>query len=222
MLSKIKRSILTFKELNGLPNSISFLKKTGLNSFAPLPAKIIDTIKQKHQEYVTTVSSPEMAISLESSLLLYQLAITVKPKFVLDLGAGFSSFVFRLASKNSSGFIVYSVDDDLNWLTKTKNYLTQNELTLDNLIGIDDFKKLNNVDFDIVLLDLNFVEVRINYIETVIDKTRKNGIIIFDDTHKIEYLRAVKETCFKNNVTLFNFKNLTLDSYNRFALIGLK
>jgi len=221
-MSKIKRSILTFKELNGMPDQKSFLKSTGLNSFVPTPSEIINTIKQKHLEYVTTVSSPEMAVSLESSLLLYQLAITKKPKFALDLGAGFSSYILRLASKNSSGFIVYSVDDDLNWLAKTHNYLAQNGLYTNNVIGIDAFKKITDVTFDIILLDLNFVEVRKNYIKTSIDITNKNGLIVFDDTHKIEYLRIVKEMCLKNKISLFNFKDLTFDSYNRFALIGVK
>lgn len=200
----------------------SFFKETNLRSFSEIDSETLELLRKKHTEYVNTISSPEMAASFELCILLYKLAISLKPACALDLGAGFSSYVLRLASKNSNNFTVYSIDDDSAWLQKTISYLKENGLQTNNVMSMDDFKKLSGLNFDLILLDLNFVEVRKNYIDSSIAMLNKNGLLIFDDTHKIEYLRIVKEKALKNNIGLFDFKNSTLDSFNRFALIGVK
>lgn len=222
MLSKIKRNILTIKELADIEGMSSFFKKSGTIALSKVELDIAKLIKEKHNEYIQTISSAEMAISLELSLLLYQMAITFKPKIVLDFGAGFSSFILRMASKNSTNFVVYSVDDDKNWLQKTISFLCNNKLSIEHIYSLEEFNSLKDIVFDIVLLDLNFVEIRKNYIHQISEFCAKGGFIIFDDTHKIEYLRIVKEQARKENISLFNFKKCTLDSFNRFALIGIK
>jgi len=222
MLDKLKRNILTKKELAGMKNESLFFKETSLRSLLEIDNATLELLRKKHNEYINTISSPEMAASFELCILLYKLAITSKPKMALDLGAGFSSYVLRLASHNSTNFTVYSIDDDSAWLQKTISYLKANELQTNNVMSMDDFKKLPDLNFDLILLDLNFVEVRKDYIDPSISMLNKNGLLIFDDTHKIEYLRIVKEKSLKNNINLFDFKNSTLDSFKRFALIGVK
>jgi len=222
MFDNVKRNILTKKELAGMESENSFLKKIKLNSLSEIDSSVLELLREKHKQYINTISSAEMAASFELCVLLYKLAITLKPSCALDLGAGFSSYVLRLASKNSNNFTVYSVDDDNAWLQKTISYLKENDLQTFNVIGMEDFKKLNGLTLDLILLDLNFVEVRKNYIDTSIEMLNDKGILIFDDTHKIEYLRIVKERCLKNNISLFDFKSSTIDSFKRFALIGVK
>ena len=59
-------------------------------------------IKKYYDKYVSEISTPGMAISLESSLTILSLLEYFKPKSILDLGSGFSSFLFRLYKKKCS------------------------------------------------------------------------------------------------------------------------
>ncbi|MGZ3885277.1 MAG: hypothetical protein ACXVP0_07580 [Bacteroidia bacterium] len=222
MLNALKKNILTIKELMGIATEQDFLKRFGLKELKPLEEATLKLLQKNHAYYVSHVSSAEMAASLELSVLLYRLATSLNVTAALDLGTGFSSYVLRLAAKNSSGFAVYSVDDDVSWLQKTTDYLKANEVPADHVLSLDAFKALHTNGFDLVLLDLNFVEVRKDHIADAITIANDKGIIIFDDTHKIEYLRHVKQGALEKKITLYNFRNSTLDAFKRFALIGIK
>lgn len=76
--------------------------------------------------------------------------------------------------------------------------------------------------FDCVLHDLNFVEVRINYLPQVLAATAHAGVLILDDVHKPDYLYQVLEKLKHESVTVYNLKPATRDSFNRFALAVLK
>ena len=56
-----------------------------------------------HQRYVTTVSLPYQAVSLELAALLLSLCRSTRPAVIADLGSGFSSFVFRTYAAEAKG-----------------------------------------------------------------------------------------------------------------------
>lgn len=221
-MRKIKRSILQFKELCFIP----FEKK--LKGFDSNLYKenilLFEEINITHKEYVSSISSPEMAMSLELANFIFAYCLKNKPETLLDLGSGFSSYVFRLYQKHSNKPVrVDSVDDHDEWLAKTKDFLINQKVNTEHLYNLIFFK--NNAQepyYDMILLDLNFVEKRKNFIEFSIDLLKPTGILVIDDVHKIEFLREVKAKAKKNNCNLFNIKNQTKDSFGRFSILLTK
>lgn len=219
LLNKLKRIILLKKEMY----AISFSDKIKTSNFVNEEKykTLFDSIKSEHKIYIENISSPEMAMSLELAYFIMNYCIKYKPTRLLDLGSGFSSFVFRLFQNNfkEMDIIVYSVDDNDKWLLKTKDYLNKHSLKIDNLHNLEDFKNLNLKEyFDLILLDLNFVEIRKEYLNFSMNLISEKGLLIVDDVHKVEFLREVKKAAKINEFKLSNIKTLTIDKLGRYAI----
>jgi SAM-dependent methyltransferase len=182
-------------------------------------ASLFKEIEKNHKIYINSISSPEMAMSLELANFIFSYCLVKNPKKVADLGSGFSSFLFRFYKENiDNELVAYSVDDSEDWLVKTKDYLLGNKVNVDNLFTLTDFinLKLEN-QFDVVLLDLNFVEIRKNYIRFSFDLLQEKGFLIIDDVHKVEFLRDVKAFFSSGSRKLINLQKQTKDKFLRFA-----
>lgn len=179
-------------------------------------------LKPYYDYYITHVSRADMAMSLELAAFVYALCVKKELKNLLDLGSGFSSFVYRLYASTHSGVQVVSVDDDAQWLEKTRMYLRDQNLSDTGLIALEQFLAEPVSGFDCVLHDLNFVEVRINYLPQVLAATAHAGVLILDDVHKPDYLYQVLKKLKQEPVAVYNLEPVTLDSFNRFALAVLK
>jgi hypothetical protein len=68
------------------------------------------------------------------------------------------------------------------------------------------------------LHDLNFVEVRINYVEAVLDRLAPGGLMIFDDVHKRDYLHALLKLLRKRPGSCYSLQPVTADQFGRYAL----
>jgi predicted O-methyltransferase YrrM len=179
-------------------------------------------LRRFHDDYIRTISSPEMSISLELAALLLALCRKNKAKKVLDLGSGFSSFVLRRYVNEVVGAEAYSVDDDEKWLVRTREYLSNFSLRSDNLYTLKEFIVSGKGQFDLILLDLNYVDVRGKFISLAVERTRAGGFIIFDDVHKREYLTSVIGQANKLPVTLFDISSVTTDRFGRYSILGRK
>ncbi len=175
-----------------------------------------------YKHYVENISSANMAASLELAAFIFLVCKVKQPKKLLDVGSGFSSFIFRLYASETNDVVVYSTDDDVLWLDKTRNYLMKNNLNTDNMSTIDEFFNSGVSDFDIVLHDMNFVEVRINYVEKVLAVLRIGGIAIMDDVHKPNYMLALMRKLKRTKNMIYDLKPVTFDNFNRFALVVIK
>ena len=216
---KLKFLILEFR----VQSFNEFKKELSLNQISAFSLEEnAKKIKPYYSEYVQHVSSPEMAASLELATFMYTLCKTKHYTKLLDVGSGLSSFIFRLYAKETPGVRVYSVDDDAAWLEKTKGYLKQHDLNIDNMLTLQQFINSKESGFDCILHDMNFVEVRIQYVDLVLQAAKQNGLIIMDDVHKPDYrfalLKKLKGTIHEK----FTLKNVTLDSFGRFAFAVLK
>ena len=118
--------------------------------------------------------------------------------------------------------MVFSVDDDAAWLEKTKDFLLQHQLITDNIFTLDQFLKSGEKEFDCILHDLNFVEIRIKYIEHIMRISKRNGLVIFDDVHKPDYLFALLIKLKNMKAKKYNIRPLTYDVYGRFSLAATK
>ena len=181
-----------------------------------------EMLRPYYEQYVQKVSRADMATSLELAAFMFTICKLNRYTKVLDLGSGLSSFVFRLYAMENPGVNVFSVDDDAAWLEKTKDFLHQHRLSTENIFTLEKFLKLNETNFDCILHDLNFVEVRINYVDSIMKILKQEGIVIFDDVHKPDYLFALLTKMKKTNVKMYSLKPITIDSYGRFSLAVIK
>jgi predicted O-methyltransferase YrrM len=162
-----------------------------------------------------------MAMSLELAIYILRYCLWKQPKSLLDLGSGFSSYVFRLyRASTSKSVVVYSVDDNADWMHKTEHYLENAGLNTEHLYLLTELQE-QELDgyFDLVLLDLNYVEVRKDYIAYAGKLLSANGAVIVDDVHKVEFLREVKRIATAEKHGLFNIKKTTSDEFGRFAIV---
>lgn len=219
--------------LNRITRKISFqILESGILSYPKFEERLLlapteidrasKILKPYYDYYITHVSRADMAMSLELAAFVYALCVKKELKNLLDLGSGFSSFVYRLYASTHSGVQVVSVDDDAQWLEKTRMYLRDQNLSDTGLIALEQFLAEPVSGFDCVLHDLNFVEVRINYLPQVLAATAHAGVLILDDVHKPDYLYQVLKKLKQEPVAVYNLEPVTLDSFNRFALAVLK
>lgn len=177
---------------------------------------------QQYSSYVTEISAPVMAASYECLRFMITLCHRFAFKKILDFGSGFSSYAFRQYALSDKSIQVWSVDDNHSWLQKTAQYLNSRKVDAGNLVMLDDFIAGNGSHFDLIFFDLNFVEVRKNYIGLVLDRCKPGGMIIFDDVHKPDFMYEVLRQTSQFNLRLYDIKSFTLDRFGRFALLGIK
>ncbi len=223
MIGRIARKI-RFISLQSSVRGFGELQK--VKPFDQLTLKVIEKNKEMlrpyYDQYVRDISSADMAASLELASSMFTICKVNQYKKLLDMGSGLSSFVFRLYAKETPGVTVYSVDDDAAWLEKTKDFLTQHKVGIEKMYTLEQFLKSGESGFDCILHDLNFVEVRINYVEKLMNIVKPDGLIIFDDVHKPDYLFALLSKLKSIPSKIFTVKPVTNDRYGRFALAVVK
>lgn len=200
----------------------------GIQKKFPALQEIYKTKKDKYkyallpsyEEYTSKVSSEIMAVSLELSIFCILMCDMIKPQKILDLGSGFSSYVFRsLPSIIGDDYnpTIYSADDSMEWLNKTKAFLASQDIPSDNLLTWDDFVQQELGPFDLILYDLGGFEFRKRNLKQTIKLCDKNGIIIFDDIHSAEYGRYLNKIIKTNNYTCFDIRYYTNDKFGRYS-----
>ena len=176
-------------------------------------------IGKQYKQYTSTISTKVMAISFELATYMWKHINENKCKNILDLGSGFSSYVFRYYQKTNapSNCKVTSVDTSAEWLEKSNQFLLRNELNLDNIFTFDEFKKIPFEKYDFVLYDLGNMATRAENLEYVLNFAQEGCPTIIDDVHKKIYRDKVEETAARLNKTIIDIKSETFDSYGRYA-----
>jgi hypothetical protein len=201
------REIL-FKELGAKPPILDTPTKAfGLTKAARLlNFKPPDVIQSAYLEYVSDVSNRVWTISWELSSYLCKLIHQLKPKRILDLGSGFSSFVFRWYCPD-----VTSVDDNPEWLKKTHDFLVKRDVSTKNLMLLKDF--IPDGEYDLALMDLGRAERDRAPLFDILKRRCK--VAVLDDMH-MQPLRSAARKAFTNH-QIFDLKVDTFDAYDRYA-----
>ena len=182
--------------------------------------EIRNEILPYHEIYISSISNAVMAISLELSILLIFLCNMIKPKRILDLGSGFSSFLFNYYSIHAiSKPTIFSVDDNPGWLQKTDFFLKKFNIEPDNLISWEDFNKSKYEKFDLVLHDLGSLQLRKESLRNVIPLVNNGGILLLDDMHLIPYGPFARNVLKQLDLEYYNLKYYTKDKINRFSYL---
>jgi hypothetical protein len=129
------------------------------------------------------ISTPQMAVSWQTARWIEDFCYRERPKSVTDLGSGLTSVVLRDYAKHTGAHVV-SVDDNLEWLDKTRAFCEKNQLVTGNMMLLNDWlaalDTLPPSDFTVYDLGAELV-VRFAHIDTAIRQLSEGGAILFDD-----------------------------------------
>ncbi len=196
----------------------------GLEGYLRMSDQIQSELQAAYTDYVANVSSSLIALSLNRAAFVMFLTKLLQPKRILDLGSGFSSYVFRMYSAASGACNVISVDDSEHWLKATENFLNGYHLSTSALISLDrleqDTHGLASVEFDLCLLDIGNIPLRKRILPPLISAVRrKNGILILDDFHIPGYRRYLRSLCRTEKVSLYSLRKITRRRLSHAALV---
>jgi hypothetical protein len=94
-----------------------------LKRYAELAAEKRAEILPYYRDHFSRISTEDSTISLELTSFLLVMCDVLEPMRILDLGSGFSSFVFRHYMLSASPKpVVWSTDDTEEWLEKTRSF----------------------------------------------------------------------------------------------------
>ncbi len=192
-----------------------------LSSYAARAESIRKELIEPYERYVTSVSTRLMGVSFETATLLGVLCEVLGPKRVLDLGSGFSSYVFRSYATQRPGTTVVSVDDDDHWLDRTAAYLRQNKLSTQGLISWETFGADRHEAFDLIFHDLGAMTLRAQSLAKVLDLAceKPGAVVILDDVHKRVYRPVVDNELRQRRCKWFDLAPYTRDEFGRYAMM---
>jgi predicted O-methyltransferase YrrM len=179
-------------------------------------------LRPAYDQYVSTVSSGDMAVSLNTAALLYELCLRFAPASILDLGSGFSSYPLRAYASNRKGVHVFTVDDDPAWLVSTRQFLDRKGLRADNLMTWDAFELNPPPPADLVFHDLGSMATRLRTLPSALNYCRIGGIVLLDDMHKEEYAPWAEQVLIEGGFRAVDVREQTLDHFGRFCWIASK
>jgi len=189
------------------------------SSYKKYAAEWRKRLRPTYERYVTEVSSPEMAVSLETAVFLSVFLHHVGPTRVLDLGSGFSSFVMRLYGQENPEAVIFSVDDHDQWLQKTFQFLAQQSVSTMRVLHWDQFVSEAETGFDLIFHDLGNMETRKHVLHEVLQMLNKKGVVFLDDMHKGHYFDYVVDYLKAYEYNWYDLKKYTLDQYKRFGVL---
>jgi len=179
-------------------------------------------LKSAYDRYISDISTMDMAVSWETSNFLYTIARKKRPRKILDLGSGFSSYVLRSYSLNvQNKALVYSVDDNDLWLEKTQSFLANNGMPIDRLSTWAHFQKHNRYKFDLIFHDLGSMKMRAKSLPFVLGLLEEGGVVVLDDMHKRDYRPVAKKEISKAGLSLYSGYKYSLDEITRFSEVAI-
>jgi predicted O-methyltransferase YrrM len=190
-----------------------------LRSFAQLRHQYESELKTSYSEYVSLVSDPVFAASLELLTFTNFLLDLYRPGNILDVGSGYSSYVFRRWKTQSLPTArVVSVDHDPLWLERTSGYLERNGLGRDFLFSWSAFMAHEWSPFDLIFHDIGGgVANRRATLHELLALLAPGGMLVLDDVQKRAYGAYARSTAKAAGCDSYSLRLFTKDTYGRFA-----
>ncbi|MCL7969845.1 MAG: class I SAM-dependent methyltransferase [marine benthic group bacterium] len=183
---------------------------------------LIQEIPERLAEYIRETGTDEiMAASIELCRFLVRWCEVRRPGRIVDLGSGITSWTLRSwRDRFSPDSTVISVDDDPEWLARSRDYSrTAGTGDVDFLLWDEFLEKHGSDRFDLVVYDFGSVRERARQMATAFDLVAPGGAIICDDIHKARIWRAARNSMWRRGWTGWSLREETLDSIGRFALL---
>ena len=174
-----------------------------------------------HERYVSEVSNRFWAASLELSAFLWHLCRTVEVRNVLELGSGFTTYVFRRYAAESDEHVrVLSAEGDDAWLEKTGTFLGATGTPDGELVPLRELDgTMGEHRFDLVFNDI-FGEIRPAATALAADHTTPDGLLVLDDANRTPDRRSLLSAAKKHRLTTYDLRPWTHDAIGRFALLA--
>jgi predicted O-methyltransferase YrrM len=178
--------------------------------------ELLAELASPHERYVAEVSDPVWAASLEASAFLLHLCRACRPRSVLELGSGFTSYVLRRHAAEAGGQVsVLSLDHDPEWLAKTAAFLGAYDLPADGLSPLRSLRA--DERFDLVFNDL-FGPLRDDATREALRRLAPGGIFVVDDADRPEHRSALFAA--GRGLRFHNVRRWTLDERGRWSLVA--
>lgn len=175
------------------------------------------SIRLAYGRYVTGVSRSAHAISLQLAFHLWAILAERAPRRVVDLGSGFSSYLFSLyARERAPELEVWSVDDDPAWLERTRAFLTAEGLSTDRTLLWPDLEEKH---FELVLHDLGTMTTRERTLPAALSLGAPGSAIVLDDLHFARYRAHVERTLATGGFRAESVEAQTRDPIGRFSWV---
>lgn len=193
-----------------------------LNDYSIEKADPDHSIKMVYEEYTTSVSTPIATISLELACVIWFLLNKLRPKLIVDLGSGFSSYLFRLYQEkrkcSDDACQVFSCDDNSFWLEHTMLFLKAKSLSVEGLYLWNEFiNEYQGRRPDLVLHDLGNPELRVKSMSRVFDLCKPETKLILDDIQKLRIKQSALDTLVQRGGRGYDLARLTYDKFGRYA-----
>lgn len=187
--------------------------------YADRAAAIRTNLYEAHRHYVAEISSARMAISLELACMLWFWCDTFQPRTILDLGSGFSSYVFRTYQARAEQPVqVYSVDDSPEWLEKTAHYLSDKLVSCEHLLSWNALlEQTEPLHADLILHDLATIPLRAKVLPQLERFSHQGTYLIVDDLHRNTLRKAACDYVRQNRCHYDDLRRHTMDSFGRYA-----
>lgn len=182
-------------------------------------------LRPAYETYVASVSRSDMAMSLETATYIRRTVREMKPRRVVDLGSGFSSFTIRSLTRNAEGMETWSVDDSPEWLEKTGAFLSEKGCSTGNLATWEELSARlsdHRESFDFVVHDLGNMQFRAQTLPVALQLARPGGIVILDDVHNVVYRSRAAEVLRSQGLRYYNLWRHTRDEFNRHAWLVIR
>jgi predicted O-methyltransferase YrrM len=176
-------------------------------------------LRPVYDRYVSTISSWDWAVAWRTAVALDALCDALRPRRILDLGSGFSTYVeCRWAQNAQPETEIVSVDDSPEWLETTRGFLAGEGLSCE-LIARADLGSLPAGAFDLAFDDMGRVEQRAEAIDTLARVMAPGGVVVLDDMNVRGYRAEVRARLDRAGWPLYSLRKQTIDQRGRFAML---
>jgi predicted O-methyltransferase YrrM len=181
-----------------------------------------DALVPAYVAYCQTVSPRHMAMSIESCTYLWWLCDQVKARTVCDLGSGFTSYTLRAyAALADYPVSVTSVDDSVEWLDRTREFLTDAGMPTDGLVPWDEWSENPDGPYDVIVHDLASGDLRNQSMWTATDALADGGMILFDDAQNHGHINEMFKVAEAHGMKIADIRDATTDEVKRFSLLAV-
>jgi predicted O-methyltransferase YrrM len=200
-----------------------------LGTIEPLPDRLapeLSALRELQRElepaydrYVTEVSDPAWAASIQLAAFLWHVSRVSEPTSILELGSGFTSYVFRRYAEEHGGVTVLSADNSEDWLRKTADFLRNVGSRDDGLILLEDLEEVAvERDYGLVFNDV-LGTLRVDLMAAAMRFRSPEGIVVVDDAHREPDRWSAMNCARREGLEVYDLRPWTLDLYGRWAVL---
>ena len=187
--------------------------------------EIIEEIPERLRDHIhVTGADAIVAASAESRRFLVRRFGARRPDRLVDLGSGITSWTSRVwRDRCSPGSTVISVDDDGEWMARSREFSSRAGTGDPDFLLREDFLERHGTDhFDLVVHDSGSVRDQAKQMTPAFDLVAPGGAIICDDTHKARIWSAARSALRRSGYSVWSLREETLDSIGRSALVAMR